>query len=255
MYTGSYEPLRGAEVSAAYDSVMRISLRREGRAAHPPDAPLGGAGLRRRDRLAPGPGLLHRRVPPAPRDQLGHRHDCCSSSRWRPASPATRSPTTCCRAPGCASPTRSSSPSRSSASALSYLLFGGEWPGTDIIARLYPVHILLIPGLIIALLSVHLALVWRQKHTQFAGPARTKGNVVGERVWPAFAMKSIGLLFLTAAVITALGAHLRHQRRSGCTGRTTPPPPPRIRSPTGTSGSSRARCACSRRGRRASAGS
>ena len=40
---------------------------------------------------------------------------------------------------------------------LSYLIFGGEWPGTDIIGRLYPVHIMLIPGLIFALLAVHLA--------------------------------------------------------------------------------------------------
>ncbi len=89
---------------------------------------------------------------------------------------------------------------------LAYLIFGGEWPGTDIIGRLYPVHILLIPGLIIALLSVHLALVWHQKHTQFSGPGRTEGNVVGERVWPAFAMKSIGLFFMVAGVIAAMGA-------------------------------------------------
>ena len=34
-----------------------------------------------------------------------------------------------------------------------YLIFGGEWPGTDIIGRLYPVHILLIPAAIVALLD------------------------------------------------------------------------------------------------------
>lgn len=89
---------------------------------------------------------------------------------------------------------------------LTYLVFGGEWPGTDIIGRLYPVHILLIPGLIIAVLSVHLALVWHQKHTQFRGPGRTEDNVVGERVWPAFAMKSTGLFFMVAGVIAAMGA-------------------------------------------------
>jgi ubiquinol-cytochrome c reductase cytochrome b subunit len=89
---------------------------------------------------------------------------------------------------------------------LTYLLFGGEWPGTDIIGRFYPVHILLIPGLIAVLVAVHLALVWRQKHTQFEGPGRTERNVVGERVWPSFAMKSTGLLFLVAGVVTALGA-------------------------------------------------
>ena len=48
--------------------------------------------------------------------------------------------------------------------------------------------------------------MWRQKHTQFTGPGRTERNVVGLRVWPGFAIKSIGLLFLVAGVITAMGA-------------------------------------------------
>ncbi len=87
-----------------------------------------------------------------------------------------------------------------------YLIFGGEWPGTDIIGRLYPVHILLIPAAIVALLAVHLALVWRQKHTQFRSREATEHNVIGERIWPTFAMKSIGLLFLVAGVIAAMGA-------------------------------------------------
>jgi ubiquinol-cytochrome c reductase cytochrome b subunit len=86
-----------------------------------------------------------------------------------------------------------------------YLLFGGEWPGTDIIGRLYPIHILLIPALIAAALGLHLLLVWRQKHTQFPGPGRTEHNVVGERVWPSFAMKSTGLMFAVAGVATAMG--------------------------------------------------
>ncbi len=89
---------------------------------------------------------------------------------------------------------------------LVYLIFGGEWPGTDIIGRLYPVHILIIPVLIGALIGLHLGLVWRQKHTQFRGPGRTEHNVVGERVWPSFAMKSTGLFFLVAGVATTLGA-------------------------------------------------
>jgi ubiquinol-cytochrome c reductase cytochrome b subunit len=55
-------------------------------------------------------------------------------------------------------------------------------------------------------LAVHLALVWHQKHTQFPGPGRTEANVIGEPVWPSFAMKSTGLFFMTTAVITALGA-------------------------------------------------
>ena len=50
-------------------------------------------------------------------------------------------------------------------------------------------HILLIPGIILALIGVHLALVWFQKHTQFPGPGRTETNVVGVRVMPVFAVK------------------------------------------------------------------
>ncbi|MBA3289579.1 MAG: ubiquinol-cytochrome c reductase cytochrome b subunit, partial [Acidimicrobiia bacterium] len=87
-----------------------------------------------------------------------------------------------------------------------YLLFGGEWPGTDIIGRLYPVHILFLPAAIVALLGVHLGLVWRQKHTHFGGRGATEHNVIGERIWPTFAMKSVGLLFLVAGMIAAMGA-------------------------------------------------
>lgn len=85
------------------------------------------------------------------------------------------------------------------------LLFGGEFPGADIIGRLYVIHILLIPAAIIALLGVHLAILVRQKHTQFRGPGRTETNVVGERVWPGFAFKSVGLMLLTTSVLSALG--------------------------------------------------
>lgn len=88
---------------------------------------------------------------------------------------------------------------------LASLLFGGEFPGPDIINRLYVIHILLLPAAIVALLGAHLGLVVRHKHTQFGGRGRTERNVVGEPVWPRFAFKSIGLLLLTAAVIAALG--------------------------------------------------
>ena len=56
--------------------------------------------------------------------------------------------------------------------------------------RLYTIHILLFPGIMLALIGVHLALVWFQKHTQFPGPGRTETNVVGVRVVPVFAVKS-----------------------------------------------------------------
>lgn len=88
---------------------------------------------------------------------------------------------------------------------LHWLVFGGEFPGDQIIPRLFTVHILLLPGLLIVLVAVHLGLVWRQKHTQVRAPQRTERNVVGTRIVPTFAAKSIGLFISVAAVLTLLG--------------------------------------------------
>ncbi len=88
---------------------------------------------------------------------------------------------------------------------LASLLFGGEFPGPDILQRLYVIHILLVPAAIIVLLTAHLAILVRQKHTQFAGPGRREDNVVGERMWPTYAAKALGLFFLTASMLAFLG--------------------------------------------------
>jgi quinol---cytochrome-c reductase cytochrome b subunit len=85
------------------------------------------------------------------------------------------------------------------------LLFGGEFPGPDIIQRLYVIHILLVPALIAILIAAHLAILVRHKHTQFPGPGRREANVVGERFWPTYASKALGLFFLTSAVLAFLG--------------------------------------------------
>ena len=88
---------------------------------------------------------------------------------------------------------------------LAFLVFGGEFPAPDITSRLYVVHVLIIPGILVAMLSAHLAIVWRQKHTQFRGAGRTETNVVGSRLWPTYALRSVGLFFIVAAMLAALG--------------------------------------------------
>ncbi|HEX8804969.1 MAG TPA: ubiquinol-cytochrome c reductase cytochrome b subunit [Acidimicrobiales bacterium] len=88
---------------------------------------------------------------------------------------------------------------------LASLLFGGEFPGPDIIQRLYVIHILLVPVIIAVLLTAHLAIIVRQKHTQFEGPGRREDNVVGERMWPTYAAKALGLFLLTSALLCFLG--------------------------------------------------
>jgi ubiquinol-cytochrome c reductase cytochrome b subunit len=86
-------------------------------------------------------------------------------------------------------------------------LFGGQYPGNgDIFTRLYIFHVLLIPGLLLALISAHLLIVWRQKHTQFPQPGYTERNVVGSRLYPTYSAKSIGLLFAVFAVLAYLAA-------------------------------------------------
>jgi len=86
-----------------------------------------------------------------------------------------------------------------------FLLFDGEFPGTEFISRLYGVHILLIPGLILALVTVHLMLVWTQKHTQFPGPGRTNDNVVGYPLLPIYMAKAGGFFFVVFGIIALVG--------------------------------------------------
>ncbi len=84
---------------------------------------------------------------------------------------------------------------------LHWAIFGGEFPGTVIIPRFYIIHVLILPGILFALIAVHLALVWYQKHTQFPGPGRTERNVVGVRILPIFAVKAGGFAMVNIGVI------------------------------------------------------
>ena len=205
IYNGSYTPMRGQDVSAAYDSVMRISFDvRAGLlirqvhhwaalvfvasiALHMFRVFFTGAHRKPREINWVIGGLLLVLALAAGFSGYSLPDDLLSGSGLRItysivlALPVAGEP-------------------------LVNLLFGGEWPGTEIISRLYAVHVVLIPAAIVALLAVHLIVLVRQKHTQFAGPGRTEHNVVGLRVWPGFAMKSAGLFFLTAGVLTGLGA-------------------------------------------------
>ncbi|WP_026530657.1 cytochrome b [Haematomicrobium sanguinis] len=89
---------------------------------------------------------------------------------------------------------------------ISFFLFGGEFPGTQIIGRLYMLHILLIPALILLLIAIHLFLVVTHKHTQFPGPGRTNDNVVGYPVGPVYAAKAGGFFFIVFGVVALIAA-------------------------------------------------
>src|SRR5690606_276092 len=52
---------------------------------------------------------------------------------------------------------------------ISMFLFGGEFPGEDIISRLYMLPSPLIPGILLALIVAHFMILWHRKHTQYPG--------------------------------------------------------------------------------------
>jgi ubiquinol-cytochrome c reductase cytochrome b subunit len=88
---------------------------------------------------------------------------------------------------------------------LEFFIFGGEFPGDDIIPRLYILHVLLIPAAIAALVVLHIVLVWYQKHTQWPGPGRTNDNVIGKPFLPVYVAKAGGFFFVVFGVCAALG--------------------------------------------------
>jgi ubiquinol-cytochrome c reductase cytochrome b subunit len=90
-------------------------------------------------------------------------------------------------------------------SYLAFFLWGGSFPGHVIIERLYIIHVLVIPLVILGLLGAHLGLLVRQKHTQFPGKGKTEHNVVGSPMFPTFMAKTTGFLFMVGGGIALLG--------------------------------------------------
>ncbi|MFG2466538.1 cytochrome bc complex cytochrome b subunit [Streptomyces canus] len=88
---------------------------------------------------------------------------------------------------------------------LSFFLFGGEFPGHDIIPRLFPIHVLVLPGIMLGLVVAHLILVFYHKHTQYPGPGRDNKSVVGMPFLPVYMAKAGGFFFLTFGVLALMG--------------------------------------------------
>ncbi|MFL6061451.1 MAG: cytochrome bc complex cytochrome b subunit [Marmoricola sp.] len=90
-------------------------------------------------------------------------------------------------------------------SYMSFFMFGGEFPGDAIIPRLYIAHVLLIPGLLLALIGAHMLLLVYHKHTQWPGPGKTEENVVGYPMMPVYAAKAGGFFFIVFGVVSLMG--------------------------------------------------
>ena len=91
-------------------------------------------------------------------------------------------------------------------SYMAYFLFGGAFPGEAIIPRLFTIHVLLLPAVIIGLFTAHIVLVAVHKHTQYPGPGRTNDNVVGYPFMPVYMAKAGGFLFVVFGITALMGA-------------------------------------------------
>jgi ubiquinol-cytochrome c reductase cytochrome b subunit len=87
---------------------------------------------------------------------------------------------------------------------LAYFFFGGEFPGTAVIPRMYILHVFLVPGLILALVTAHLFIMFHQKHTQMPAKGNTEKNVVGAPFWPYFLLKGQAWFFFIFGLLVLL---------------------------------------------------
>ena len=91
---------------------------------------------------------------------------------------------------------------------VSFFMFDGEFPGDAIISRLYTAHVLLIPGILLALIGAHMLLLVFHKHTQWPGPGRTNDNVVGYPLLPVYTAKAGGFFFIVFGITALMGGLL-----------------------------------------------
>ncbi|MBV9446499.1 MAG: ubiquinol-cytochrome c reductase cytochrome b subunit [Streptosporangiaceae bacterium] len=87
---------------------------------------------------------------------------------------------------------------------ISFFVFGGQYPGDQFIPRLYIFHVLLVPGILIALVSAHLMILWHQGHTQWPGKKQRDDKEVGDPTYPIFVAKTSALFFIVAGTLTVL---------------------------------------------------
>jgi ubiquinol-cytochrome c reductase cytochrome b subunit len=90
---------------------------------------------------------------------------------------------------------------------LALLIWGDPYPGDPSFeSRMYIGHVLLFPAILGLLIGLHLALVAARHHTQFRRvPAQTDQVLVGVPAFPGQAPRSLGLMCAVAAVLFGLG--------------------------------------------------
>lgn len=94
----------------------------------------------------------------------------------------------------------------------SELFFGGNFPTLGSLPRLYTIHVFVVPAAIALVLSLHLLIIVKQKHTQpgYAKKFAEPGRVLGVPLWPYQALLAgqllllmFGALFILSAIVPA----------------------------------------------------
>jgi cytochrome b-561 len=92
----------------------------------------------------------------------------------------------------------------------SELFFGGAFPTLGSLARLYTIHIFIVPTLLAIVIGAHLLIIVKQKHSQpgYARPLAEPGKVLGVPLWPYQALLAGELLLLLFGALFLLSAVL-----------------------------------------------
>jgi ubiquinol-cytochrome c reductase cytochrome b subunit len=90
---------------------------------------------------------------------------------------------------------------------LTLSIFGAPFPGAPVLwPRMYIAHVFVIPILLTLLISIHLALVALRHHTQFReSPRHTNRRIIGVPLFPGQTPRSLALMFGVFAVLFLLG--------------------------------------------------
>jgi ubiquinol-cytochrome c reductase cytochrome b subunit len=87
---------------------------------------------------------------------------------------------------------------------VAFWIFGGAFPTGDVIPRFFVLHVMVLPAAIIGTVSLHLFMVYRQKHTQFPRLGVDGHNLVlGKPLWPLQFAESTTLFLWTAGLLAA----------------------------------------------------
>lgn len=125
---------------------------------------------------------------------------------------------------------------------ISFFLFGGEFPGTAVIGRLYVLHILLVPALILLMIGIHLFMVSSTSTPSGAVRDVPTTTLSASRLDRSTQRRPVDSSSSSSASLPS-SRQCSRSTRSGTTVRMTPPPCPQAPSLTGTSAGLTAPCA------------